>query len=129
MNLDNAARFANFIGVFLQADNGLSYHKIRSFLYVQVNVDVSHALKSGVFIRNGDGSHQWLAFKYERLSDFCYFCGKLGHVSEGCRVIITRFVGPRDPRSAYGGWMNVKGSRSPELSWSKPSDKATTASH
>uniref|UniRef100_A0A803MYZ3 CCHC-type domain-containing protein n=1 Tax=Chenopodium quinoa TaxID=63459 RepID=A0A803MYZ3_CHEQI len=27
---------------------------------------------------------KWIGFKYERLGDYCYFCGKLGHLDKDC---------------------------------------------
>lgn len=76
--------FGNYVGSFVKVDKGLSENRPRSFLRLQANVDISKSLKSRVFIKNDDGSTQWLAFKHERLSDFCFGCGKLGHVVVGC---------------------------------------------
>jgi len=28
----------------------------------------------------------WIWFKYVKLPDFCYACGKLGHVYKGCAL-------------------------------------------
>lgn len=111
MNADNAARFATFIGSLLRLDMGSSVVSVRRFRRVQVRVDTSQALKTGVFIRNDDGSHHWIAFKYERLSDFYFSCGKLGHVQASCSNSSPLLMGPRDPRQAFGIWMKVTASR------------------
>lgn len=72
MNRENSYKFKNFIRTFIKIDEGLEDLRIKSYLRVQVSVDITKSLKSGVFIRNEDGTTRWLAFKYERLSDFCF---------------------------------------------------------
>lgn len=84
INKENVVSFVNFIGSFLKIDKSLEENKVKSYLLVQVNVDTTKALKTSAFIKNDDGSMRWLAFKYERLSDFYFVCGRLGHVDAGC---------------------------------------------
>lgn len=78
---------------------------------MQINVDVKKALKTVVFIKNKDGSNRWLTFKYERLSNFYFGCGKLGHVINGCDFKLNGEIGPLDPRMAFGTCMKLNGSR------------------
>lgn len=65
---------------------------------VQVSVGISKPNKTGLFTKNDDGSTRWLAFKYERLSDLCFTCGKLGHISTSCKMISPVSEGVLDPR-------------------------------
>lgn len=53
MNNAYPKKFGNFDGSFIKVDRGVLENTHRP-------------LKSGVFIKNDNGSHRWLAFKYER---------------------------------------------------------------
>lgn len=105
MNKENALRFGNYIGKFLKLDRALVEDRPQSYLRVQVEVDICKALKVCVFIKNDDGSIRWLAFKYERISYYCFSCGKLGHVVAGCSTPISHVFRPVDPQNAYDPWM------------------------
>lgn len=114
MNKENAIRFGNYIRSFVKIDKSLTENRPRSFLRVHIHVDVTKALKTGVFIKNKDGSNRWLTFKYERLSDFYFGCGKLGHVINGCDFKLNDEIDSLDPRMAFGTWMKPNGSRNVE---------------
>nr|GEW89154.1 putative reverse transcriptase domain, ribonuclease H-like domain, aspartic peptidase domain protein [Tanacetum cinerariifolium] len=54
------------------------------FLRFRVSVDLSSPLGSG-FELSGDGLEPlFLTSKYERLANFCYACGRLGHDDDAC---------------------------------------------
>ncbi|KAI8025162.1 hypothetical protein LOK49_LG02G00868 [Camellia lanceoleosa] len=64
----------------------------RNFLRVRVEVDVSKPLPRGFTLTRGgnsqkDGSNLWISFKYERLSDFCFDCGRIGHERTTCKFM------------------------------------------
>lgn len=47
---------------------------------------------------------KWATVKYERLSDFCYGCGRLGHTSQVCVEEIAKLE--RDPEfPKFGPWL------------------------
>lgn len=37
-----------------------------------------------------DEGRVWVQFKYEGLPNYCFYCGKLGHVSRVCKVHVLR---------------------------------------
>lgn len=102
MNKKNVEMFGNYIGTYIGTDRGLSKNRPRSFLRVRVDVDVYNPLKLGIFIKNDDGTNHWLAFKYERLSDFYFGCGRLGHMVNDCSNLSTAETSPLDPLRAFG---------------------------
>ena len=50
------------------------------FIRVQISIDLSLPLCRGRLISVGEGGKQvWISFKYERLPNLCYWCGRLTH--------------------------------------------------
>ncbi|KAL7259169.1 hypothetical protein ACSBR1_005131 [Camellia fascicularis] len=56
----------------------------RNFLRIRVEIDVTKPLPRGFHLARGvsspvAGVPSWISFKYEKLSDFCFDCGRIGH--------------------------------------------------
>lgn len=49
-----------------------------------VNIRVDKPLQRGLFVTDGEGCRSWVYFLYEKLSEFCYWCGFIGHSEKGC---------------------------------------------
>lgn len=113
MNQENTYKFGNHLGTYIKSDKGLTDLRLKGYQRVQVRVDVLKSLKSSVFIKNDDGSTQWLPFKYERLYNFCFNCGRLGHTVGICSSPPPDNHGALDPRLAFGPWMRANGNSSP----------------
>lgn len=107
MSTGNAVKFDNHIGVFVQehqAPKGLPPPP-QYFLQFKVLVDTRVPLKMGVYMKREDGSMLWISIKYERLSDFCFDCGKLGHSKSACVSDITEKK--EDPHFEFGPWLRT----------------------
>ncbi|GKF10367.1 reverse transcriptase, partial [Tanacetum coccineum] len=64
------------------------------FLRFRVEIDITKPLVPGLFITRLDGKEYLVSLKYERLSDFCYRCGCLGHGRDSCtNEVITKYAG------------------------------------
>lgn len=57
----------------------------REYMRVRIKLDVRKPLKRKKKINRRDGSEFVVSCKYERLGDFCFFCGLLTHTDRFCR--------------------------------------------
>lgn len=51
----------------------------------EVLLDIDKPLRRGVKIATGKETSKWVEIKYERLGDFCFYCGRLGHTNRACQ--------------------------------------------
>lgn len=88
MNRANAItigqRFQKLLAIELSPDGILLG---RSFLRVRVEINLSQLLPEGFCLRKklAQMKDLWISYKYEKLSDFCYSCGRIGHDNRGCK--------------------------------------------
>lgn len=61
-----------------------------NYIRMKVEVNNDNPLMPGFWWRNSKGKEQWANIKYERLSDYCYGCGKLEHTTQECREDVIR---------------------------------------
>ena len=54
------------------------------FVCVRVRIDVSKPLSRGRRVVLDEGTEIWVSFKYEKLSNFCYWCGLVTHDEKEC---------------------------------------------
>jgi hypothetical protein len=98
MSEKNARSIGSCLGDLLEideADSDQFYQK--SFLRLRVQIKLMDPLVPGFFHRRPPKEPTWIQYKYERLSDFCYVCDRLGHLSFSCPVV------PRPPDSGFYG--------------------------
>jgi hypothetical protein len=78
----------------------------REYLRVRIIIDLSKPLDMGRKI-NIKNKSTWVAFKYEKLPNFCYLCGVVRHENLGCAVQNVQHDGglPRD--TPFGPWLKV----------------------
>lgn len=82
-NAENAKQIGDSVGrcVLVELDK---LAKQRPYLRMKVEISVNQPLQTGFEWTNDKGQSRWETIKYERLSDFCYGCGRLGHTSQHC---------------------------------------------
>ena len=55
------------------------------FIHIQVSIDLSLPLCCGRLVSVGEGGKQvWISFKYKRLPNICYWCGRLTYDDRDC---------------------------------------------
>ena len=55
-----------------------------SFLHIQVSIDLTLPLCRGRLVSLNKDKQVWVSFKYERLPNICYWCGRLTHDDKDC---------------------------------------------
>ncbi|KAM1984999.1 hypothetical protein ACFX16_013206 [Malus domestica] len=64
--------------------------------------DTSKPLVTGCWLPQEDNMETWVKFRYERLQDFCYKCGRICHVLNECF-----FAQAPGSVAGYGEWTKV----------------------
>lgn len=79
------------------------------FLRVKIELKVEDPLWSGFFLDRSPNVNLWKQFKYERVADFCYKCGRLGHLKAKCPRIksIATNSNEKEPYG-FGPWMKAE---------------------
>ncbi|KAJ1414334.1 Zinc finger, CCHC-type [Sesbania bispinosa] len=86
MSCINARKVAQRIGeVHTVEDPFVEGQLLRPFFRVRVRVNVKKPLLTGFWLPRKDLPRTWIFVKYERLQDFCYNCGVLGHDYRKCK--------------------------------------------
>ncbi|KAK2988805.1 hypothetical protein RJ640_004107 [Escallonia rubra] len=85
MSKTNAEKIGSKLGIVQDIDfttkGNLSWFK---FLRIQVKLDITHPLATGFTRTTSQINSSWIRIQYERLPDFCFNCGRLGHTNKGC---------------------------------------------
>ncbi|PON92154.1 Zinc knuckle CX2CX4HX4C [Trema orientale] len=101
-----AKLLGNQAGRFVEVEKDDNGSCLGRFLNVRVIVDINKPLRRGAKVRIGSGGHTiWVDFRYVRLPDFCFWCGKIGHTMADCFEEIPDKVrrGKQEPN--YGAWL------------------------
>ncbi|RYR17604.1 hypothetical protein Ahy_B03g062307 [Arachis hypogaea] len=112
LNKNIAEKIGASLGRVLEVEDPyVDGNLLRKFLRVRVEVNSLEPLKTGFWFRRSDGSYSRASFKYERLCDYCYNCGRIGHDKRGCREVIA-MDSENSGLPKYGPDLSVPGLRS-----------------
>ncbi|XP_041001602.1 uncharacterized protein LOC121247297 [Juglans microcarpa x Juglans regia] len=78
ITLNNAKEIGKALGNLIKVEEDPLYGlAFRKFIRIKVELDITKPLQQGFMMPRTDKSEIWIAIKYEKLSDFCYACGRL----------------------------------------------------
>lgn len=89
-------------------ENGVAWGK---WLRMRVSINTSEPLKRGSSLTVSGGGSQKVAFRYEKLPDFCYVCGILNHTEQDCPKAINRKKEGKTVERGYDPWLRADGQR------------------
>ncbi|KAL6214023.1 hypothetical protein ACLB2K_013461 [Fragaria x ananassa] len=84
MTLENTRSIGALAGKLLEADDPNGPFCWRGFQRARVRVDSRQPLVPRWTIQEGSMDPKWIEFRYERMSMFCFRCGRMGHTEKGC---------------------------------------------
>ncbi|KAJ8434275.1 hypothetical protein Cgig2_009250 [Carnegiea gigantea] len=74
------------LGEFVDCDETHLFYAADKSVNFQVDVDTTKPLWREMRVMV-NGSPKWISFKYVKLPEFCYNCGRLGHVRRGYELL------------------------------------------
>ncbi|OMO55831.1 hypothetical protein COLO4_35857 [Corchorus olitorius] len=104
--LTNARKIGGTIGKIIDIeDPSWNFGIGRGFLRIKVELDIDKRLVEGFWVPKQNDERIWCDIKYERLADFCYCCGRMGHTEKTYGFTADResFNG----KQKYGSWLRT----------------------
>ncbi|KAL5824635.1 hypothetical protein ACOSQ3_020698 [Xanthoceras sorbifolium] len=105
LNKDAGYVLGGMVGIVKEVDTGESKECAGSFIRARVLVDVSKPLIRGLRVKLEDDSCCSVVVCYERLPNFCYFCGRIGHIICECCDNVKGAV--EGPDIKFGAWLRA----------------------
>ncbi|KAL0409728.1 UNVERIFIED_CONTAM: hypothetical protein Sradi_1907200 [Sesamum radiatum] len=100
MNFGVASLIGNAIGKFRDNEIDESGRSWGGSLRIRVAIDVTQTLIHALQICTTVVDEQVISFTYERLQNFCYLCGCLGHISAYYELQLKESVWPGNAAEA-----------------------------
>ncbi|TXG46295.1 hypothetical protein EZV62_028202 [Acer yangbiense] len=75
---------------------------------VKDRIDISKALKRWIKLKLGKSEEvTTMNLKYERLPEFCFACGKIGHGIKECQDVDARNTALEGSQNKFGSWLKA----------------------
>lgn len=102
-----AKAIGSFLGDFIRIDKKNFDGTWKSFMRIRVLLDITKPLKRKMKIMKEGEDWIWIDFKYERLPNFCFLCGLIGHTERFCQKMFEGVTG--ETERPYGSLLRATG--------------------
>lgn len=109
-------------GIFMSPDEN------RSFIIALVETGPNMTIKDNIRAGSQAEGIFWVDFKYEKLPQFCYGCGKLGHDESTCSIEESKEVSNKE-KAKLGPWLKATypSKKLEEVSYDNERDRLSNA--
>lgn len=112
MNNTNAKTIADHIGKFLKTDLQATAQKWKRAMRIKLEIDISKPLQDVITLQCQGRSNLLAEIRYERLVEFGFFCGHLGHKVQTCKSIsLSENMDAKAHR--FGPWLKTENPLTP----------------
>ena len=108
LTYDTGEAIGNAIGRVVQVADPEDDGAGGEFLRVRVTMDISKPLPRCSKLRSDGKQIGMVALKYERLTNFCYWCGRANHGERDCEVWLRGRGKLRREEQQYGEWLRAE---------------------
>ncbi|MFQ6620595.1 hypothetical protein Gotur_000199 [Gossypium turneri] len=99
MSVSMAKQFGDFCGKYIEYDTSIPTLGIHHYICIRIWLNGATPLKRKKKVLVGKSMVVYARFQYEKLSLFCFVCGKLGHGESYCPVRLAI-----EPSKIVFGW-------------------------
>uniref|UniRef100_A0A2N9ICC4 CCHC-type domain-containing protein n=1 Tax=Fagus sylvatica TaxID=28930 RepID=A0A2N9ICC4_FAGSY len=111
MNHEVASILGSFLGQIIHVSDGGDSAAGGQAMRIRVRVDITKQLCRGRRAQLEKNKEIWISFKYERLPNFCYWCGLLTHTEKDCPCWLRNQNTLRVEDQQFGAWMRASNER------------------
>lgn len=122
-----AKKLGNSMGMFEEMDLK-EINRMGKFLRLRASINLTKPLKRGSKL-HFQGKDIWVDYKYERLPNFCFACGRIGHQMRDCEECedpdADGFRELEEKDQAYGPWLRA--SPLPKVTYEPSKESSSSA--
>ncbi|KAL9453740.1 hypothetical protein AB3S75_009362 [Citrus x aurantiifolia] len=103
MDQEIIGELGKVIGIVEEVDTGKERKCIGQYARVRISIDITQPLKKIIYLEQEGAEDVPIPVVYERLPEFCFCCGLIGHQYKECE----KYKGQPNDKLAYGVWMQA----------------------